>query len=134
MTIAAYQRTDKVAESPRLREARILMEISHRLVKEAEAGRVTPGLATALQDNSRFWNAVIQDINSEGNTLPRELKAQLVSIGFWMTRAGMTAVRDLSQISAIVDINKSIATGLYNSVSAASEPQPASAPQDLISA
>lgn len=112
MSIATYSRVNKVGETDRMREARVLIDISRRLEVESRSGRMTPSLAAALQDNSRFWSTVLHDLSDAGNGLDQALKASLISIGIWMTRTGLTAGSDLTRVRGIIEINQAIARGL----------------------
>ncbi|TIV62781.1 MAG: flagellar biosynthesis regulator FlaF, partial [Mesorhizobium sp.] len=40
----------------------------------------------ALHFTSRIWTTFVEDLGSSDNALPKELRANLISIGLWLLR------------------------------------------------
>lgn len=40
----------------------------------------------ALHFTNRVWTALLEDLSSDENALPKELRANLISIGLWLLR------------------------------------------------
>ncbi|MEM7775357.1 MAG: flagellar biosynthesis regulator FlaF [Pseudomonadota bacterium] len=60
---------------------------SIQLLKAAdEAGPGTREAAEAIYFTHKLWTILIEDLASEENDLPKELRAQLMSIGIWIVR------------------------------------------------
>ncbi len=61
----------------------------------------------------RLWTAFVQDLAHPDNELPDKLKAQLISIGFWVMReSSRVALGEHNDLNALIDINTMIQEGL----------------------
>ena len=63
----------------------------------------------ALVYTRRLWTIFLDDLGSNGNDLPEDLRAQLISIGIWVSRksnacapAREDSFADLIEINAII--------------------------------
>lgn len=56
------------------------------LAAAAAAGRDSPQAIEALHFTTRVWTVFVEDLGSGDNVLPRELRANLISIGLWLLR------------------------------------------------
>ena len=84
------------------------------LLRAAEkAGVGSRECTEAVSFVSRLWGILIVDLGSPENTLPRELRAQLISVGLFLIktveeiRAGRS-----SNFAAVIDVSQTIADGL----------------------
>ena len=76
---------DSVADA-RDRE-RQLLDRSILLLSEAHrSGADSMQAIEALHFTSRLWSTLLEDLGSEDNALPSELRANLISIGLWVLR------------------------------------------------
>lgn len=94
-------------------EARILSRLTANLA--AAMGRVTqdfPALIRALHDNDRFWTHITNDLASDGNALPDQLRASLISIAGFVIGHSAKVRRGAASAQPLVDINQSIIRGL----------------------
>lgn len=115
----AYKRTIKQTATPRDVEYRLLAQVTSALMKAKElqegSGRDPRRMAQvmdALNWNNQVWDAFVEDVGTEGNMLPRELRAAIVSLGIWVTReTGMIAAGE-GDIDALIAVNKAIMRGL----------------------
>lgn len=109
----AYESTLSPARDPRAAEAAVLARITGRMA--SAAGRGGPGfadLAAAIADNRRFWTAAAADLAGEGNGLPRELRAGLISIaGFVATQSSRVLSGDAA-LTPLIEINRAVIQGL----------------------
>lgn len=131
----AYKRTIKQTATPRDVEYRLLAQVTAALMKARElresSGRDPRRMAQlmdALNWNNQVWDAFVEDVGSEGNMLPRELRAAIVSLGIWVTReTGMVAAGE-GDIDALIAVNKAIMRGLNPGLAArdddAANPEP----------
>lgn len=92
-------------------------ERSVRLLQAAQ-GR-EPGSREAIEAvlfANRLWSTLMEDLASEGNGLPEELRASLISVGIWvLRRTEDIRTGKTSDFSALIDINQTIAKGLGRS-------------------
>jgi flagellar biosynthesis activator protein FlaF len=62
---------------------------------------------------SRLWGVLLEDLASEENALPDELRAKLISIGIWMLRYAEGIRRGTeSDLQPLVEVSESICAGL----------------------
>jgi flagellar protein FlaF len=107
---------DIMADDPRLGRS---VEREHicssiELMREAEkAGIGSKECAEAVSFVSRLWGILIVELGQPENALPRELRAQLISVGLFLIktveeiRAGSSA-----NFAAVIDVSQSVADGL----------------------
>jgi len=138
----AYKRTIRQTATPRDVEYRLLAQVTAALIKakDLHAGsdrdpRRMAQIMDALNWNNQVWDAFVEDVGTEGNMLPRELRAAIVSLGIWVTReTGMVAGGE-GDIEALIAVNKAIMRGLNPGMAArddeaaASEAAASAAPQ-----
>ena len=122
MSIAAYKQNVRDTETPRQIERRVLSSVTAAIERAAgeydtaERAERLPilaaGLRDAITDNQRFWLAIRHDLADEGNALPKELRAQLISIALWIDRQSARVMGGEAGVKALVDINHTIIRGL----------------------
>jgi len=103
---------EHLAETPkecRDRERRAFDRAIELLQHAQVTGKSLPESTDALHFLCRLWRALIEDLVSPDNDLPEILRADLISIGFWVIkeaefiRSGRsTNFRGLIEICAIV--------------------------------
>jgi flagellar protein FlaF len=73
----------------------------------------SPQMSEAIEFLQRLWTALVKDLAHPDNDLPDKLKAQLISIGFWvMGETGRIAFGEHNNLTALIDINTMIQEGL----------------------
>jgi flagellar protein FlaF len=73
----------------------------------------SPQMIEAIEFLQRLWTALVKDLAHPDNDLPDKLKAQLISIGFWvMGETGRIAFGEHNDLTALIDINTMIQEGL----------------------
>ena len=112
MSYAAYQNVVRATEQPRVAEHRIFVQVTAALERQRDSDGVSPELARACFDNCRLWNTLADDLNGEGNSLPDDLKARLISLAIWVNRHTSAVLRGEAKLDALIDINRSIIRGL----------------------
>lgn len=141
----AYSRTIKSTATPRDVEFRLLAQVTAALIKARERLQeahnkpaVMAEVMDALNWNNQVWDTFVEDVGTEGNMLPRELRAAIVSLGIWVSReTGLVGSGD-GDIESLISVNKAIMRGLNpqraeQDEGAASEPATA-APTSGVSA
>lgn len=76
---------DAVADA-RDRERQLLSRSIDMLSRGKTAGAASREAVEALHFTSRVWTSLVEDLGSPENALPRELRANLISIGLWLLR------------------------------------------------
>ena len=79
---------------------------------DGEPFKATPENVAALSDNLRLWDALTLDLVNPSNSLPEELRANLVSLANFVRRHTLGLYAGNGKIDILVDINKSILAGL----------------------
>ena len=77
--------TDSVADAKE-RERQLLTRSIEMLTVASAAGQQSMEAVEALLFTNRIWTNFVQDLGSNDNALPKELRANLISIGLWLLR------------------------------------------------
>lgn len=114
MSLALY--ADAAMESQedaRRREHDALDAVVHRLESAQRSGADRDATIDALDAHDLLWSAFIQDLASDENGLPQELRAGLLSIGLSVRRQSL-ALREAGggDLAALIAINAAIRDGL----------------------
>ncbi len=83
------------------------------LEQAATPGAPLASAAEAIAFTSKLWSLLIEDLASSNNGLPKQLRAQLVSIGIWILRELEAARTDEAKgLSDVIVVSKAIRDGL----------------------
>jgi len=121
MSLQAYRRVQQVAESPRQTEYRLFAQVTGALINAKETQASGGALMEALDWNRRLWSTLSTDCGSPDNALPKELRAQIVSLALWVSRYSSDVMRGKGDIDALIDVNKAIMEGLAMQAQLASQ-------------
>lgn len=77
--------TDSIADA-RDRERQLLSRSIDLLTTAASIGPDSMEAIEALHFTNRVWTTFVEDLGSSENVLPKELRANLISIGLWVLR------------------------------------------------
>ncbi len=104
--------TDSVADA-KDRERQLLSRSIDLLSAAAAAGNQSREAVEALQFTNRLWTNLLDDLGSNDNALPKELRANLISIGLWLLREA----EDLRQgrtdsFDGIIEVSQIIRDGI----------------------
>jgi flagellar protein FlaF len=81
----AEVQTDSVADA-KDRERQLLSRSIDLLATAREKGPQSMEATQAIYFMNRVWTTFVEDLGSEDNELPQELRANLISIGLWLLR------------------------------------------------
>ena len=122
MSIAAYKRTIRESDSPRQIERRVLSRITGDLERFAQsfdksekserAQLLASGLEQVLIENLKFWTIIKHDLATEGNALPPQLRAGLISLALFVERQTNNVIGGSAGVVAMAAINQSVIAGL----------------------
>ncbi|MEN9856163.1 MAG: hypothetical protein RLZZ157_1289, partial [Pseudomonadota bacterium] len=62
--------------------------------------------------NRRVWSFMANDCMAEGNALPEQLRASIVSLSLWVGRYTSDVMQRQADIEPLIDINRTIMQGL----------------------
>ena len=123
MSLAAYKTTIRQTETPRQIERRIMARITAQIAAHqadfdgtSDTGRRLDLLANklrpALTDNLTLWMAFKTDLLDPQNTLSAEIRAGLLSLGYFVERQTAKVFAGEANVAALVDVNNSIMKAL----------------------
>lgn len=111
------QHYDEVAEESsekiRANERRALRHSISLLTKAKLSGPGSRDTIEAIFFLSRLWGVLLEDLASDDNALPGELRAKLISIGIWVLRHAEGIRRGSeTDVQPLIDVSESIYAGL----------------------
>lgn len=119
MSVSSYQQRSSATESPKALELRAFGFVTHGLKSATDV----QSRITALHKNHQLWLTLVTDLANPDNGLPNDLKARLISLGFWSMRFSLRAMEDEAvSLAPLIDVNTQIAAGLTDSMRAAAAP------------
>ncbi|WBU64303.1 flagellar biosynthesis regulator FlaF [Paracoccus aerodenitrificans] len=100
-------------ETHRDAEARLLSRINNNLLCSMKhIADDYSAFVKALHENDQFWRQIATDLADDGNRLPEELRATLISLAGFVVGHSASVRRGSASIQPLVDLNKSIIRGL----------------------
>jgi flagellar protein FlaF len=112
MTHRAYQTTQQITESPRDSEYRLFGQVTGALIDARDADIKGGPLAEAIDWNRRLWRTLASDCMDERNQLPKEVRAQIVSLSLWVSKYSKQVQRQGAPMQPLIEINRTIMQGL----------------------
>jgi flagellar protein FlaF len=76
------------------------------------AGAKGTSLIDAIDWNRRLWSTLAVDCMNDGNQLPKELRAQIISLSLWVSKYSSQVMQEGVSIEPLIDINRTIMQGL----------------------
>ncbi len=117
--VDAYTRALNYTGSSRNTEFRLLAQVTKALMqaKEVETeARSDPKkmalFSDALNWNKQVWDAFVEDCGTEGNQLPKETRAAIVSLGIWVTKETMLGLSGDGDLDSLIAVNRDLMKGL----------------------
>ncbi len=112
MPVTAYQKAQRAAENPRNAEYRLFGQVTGALMDAQTAGARGASLIDAIDWNRRLWSTLAVDCMNDGNQLPKELRAQIISLSLWVTKYSSQVMQEGEPLEPLIDINRTIMQGL----------------------
>jgi flagellar biosynthesis activator protein FlaF len=90
------------------------LDRSVQLLKAAEkAGAQSRECVEAVLYVRRLWNLFLEDLASSENDLPKELRAELISIGLWiMKEIEQIRLEKSTNFKSLIEVSENIRDGL----------------------
>ncbi|UTW54191.1 flagellar biosynthesis regulator FlaF [Kordiimonas sp. SCSIO 12610] len=112
MSYQAYQKTQQASETPSQVEYRLLAKVTTALMDAEKLHHMDQAAVKALDWNRRVWSTLATDCAIEGNQLPKEIRAGIISLSIWVSKHTTGVIRGKMQIAPLISVNKSIMAGL----------------------
>lgn len=112
MSLDAYQKASTSTETTRQTEYRLFSLVTRSLLEAKESGVKDAAFFKALDWNRRMWSTLASDCGVEGNQLPPETRAGIISLSIWVSKYSSQVARTDEDITPLVDINRTIMEGL----------------------
>ncbi len=110
MSLQAYQNLQNATESPRQTEYRLLAAVTRALMESQDQGGAV--FYKAVDWNRRVWLTLQMDLAAEGNALPDDLKAKLISLSIWVDKHSAAVLRGRESAAPLIEVNRAIMEGL----------------------
>ncbi|MFQ5348684.1 MAG: flagellar biosynthesis regulator FlaF [Rhodothalassiaceae bacterium] len=112
MSLDAYRKSQAAAETPRQTEYRLFGRVTGALIEARDKGLTGAALMRALDWNRRLWSTLALDCGTEGNGLPPQTRAQIISLSIYVSKTTSKVVLGQATIDDLISINKIIMEGL----------------------
>src|SRR5579862_3034452 len=113
MSLQAYQKVAEQAEAPRQVEYRLFGLVTRALIEAAETdAKDVAKRIRALHWNRRLWSTLADDCAIEGNALPVDARAQIISLSLWVNRHTSAVMQGKEPIEPLIEVNRMIMQGL----------------------
>lgn len=112
MSLRAYQSTLSATENPRDLEYRLFGQVTRALLDVSPLPRTDTRVIEAIDWNRRMWSAMANDCSTEGNVLPKPIRAGIISLSMWVARYSSQVMASAMPVDPLIDINRTIMQGL----------------------
>jgi flagellar protein FlaF len=112
MTVKAYHKSQVALEDPRNTEYRLFGQVTGALLEAQKTNAKGVPLIDAIDWNKQLWSALASDCLDDANKLPKELRAQIVSLSLWVAKYSREVTRQGASIEPLIEVNRSIMQGL----------------------
>lgn len=109
---SAYGTIIRRTESARDIEYRVFEQVTAAMQEAAQEQAHFVARITAAHRNRDLWQTLAYDLASEGNALPDELRARLISLAIWVSRETEKITRGNGDFGPLITVNRSIMQGL----------------------
>lgn len=95
------------------RERQLLSRSIDMLADARGQGAASPAGVEAIHFMNRVWTHFIEDLGNPENALPKELRANLISIGLWLLREGEEVRQGRSDnLDGLIEVSQIIRDGM----------------------
>lgn len=95
-----------------------LLQAAKRLDDATKSPEDRDGLLAVVRLNWKLWTIIQADILDDNSPLPLEVRQNLLTLSNFIDRhtVGIITTPDAEKLSSLVEINKNIAAGLFDSL------------------
>jgi len=112
MTLQTYQNIQRITEDPREVEYRLFGQVTGALIDAQRVGAKGGPLVEAVSRNRQLWRMLAADCLDDGNQLPKEVRANIISLSLWVTKYSKEVTRQGATLDPLISVNRSIMEGL----------------------
>ncbi|WP_417450194.1 flagellar biosynthesis regulator FlaF [Kordiimonas sp.] len=112
MSYQAYQKAQQSSENPSQVEYRLFAQVTNALIEARDKNLSGAELVKALDWNRRMWSVLSSDCGTEGNSLPQNLRAGIISLSIWVSKHSSAVMRGAEKVDDLININRTIMEGL----------------------
>ncbi|MBV9829011.1 MAG: flagellar biosynthesis regulator FlaF [Alphaproteobacteria bacterium] len=109
---SAYGTIIRTTESPREIECRVFEQVTAALEAACDPEVHFAQKIKAMHDNRLLWQTLAADLADDGNELPGNVRAHLISLAIWVGRETDRVQSSDASPRGLVDINHIIMQGL----------------------
>ncbi|NJM36012.1 MAG: flagellar biosynthesis regulator FlaF [Rhodomicrobium sp.] len=100
-------------QTSRERELQALQHSIDLLQAAQEKGAASREAIEAIYFLRKLWTFFIEDLGKPGNDLPKQLRADLISIGLWLIReSDRVRQRESDNFKGLIEVSQLIADGM----------------------
>lgn len=114
MSLVSYRKVQAAACTPRSHERRLVAEITGEMIACWAAGQRGAQLMPVLHRNREMWTVFSSACGAQGNELPAEVRASIISLALWVDRFTSAVIARQKEITALVEVNQDMLEGLMN--------------------
>ena len=114
MSLDVYRRVRTIAETPRAQEYRLMSQITGEMTHACDRRLSGPALVPSLHRNREVWGVFASQCAAQGNGLPDDLRASIISIALWVDRYTSEVAAGRDSIDDLITVNRAIIDGLAN--------------------
>jgi len=111
----AYQQTAKTVETPREREAALLVKAAMSLQRVRDDWENSfPSLNEALTFNRKIWTVFLSSVTRDDSPLPPALRQNIANLGLYVMNETREQFEQPNQakLGSLININRQLAAGL----------------------
>jgi flagellar protein FlaF len=112
MSLNAYHKARAITERPRAVEHRLMTEITQEMMGAQRAGMQAGQLMPSLHRNREVWSAFSAACGAQGNLLPNDLRAKMISLAIWVDRYTTEVICGRDSIDSLIEVNLCVIKGL----------------------
>jgi flagellar protein FlaF len=112
MTHNAYKNAQVNTENPRSTEYRLFGQVTGALIDAQKKNACGGPLAEAIDWNRKLWRVLATDCLDDRNQLPKEVRAQIVSLSLWVSKYSKQVQRNRAPLDPLINVNRTIMQGL----------------------
>jgi flagellar protein FlaF len=114
MSYSVYKSSQHKSMDTRDTEYRLLAQVTAAML---EAKEKTGSVDVRQRVDAALWNrdvwaALRTDLSMDGNGLPKELRASLISVSLWIEKECIRVVEGEGDLNALIEVNRNIMSGL----------------------
>jgi flagellar protein FlaF len=94
-------------------EYRLFGQVTGALLEVQKAATRGAPFIDAIDWNRQLWSALASDCLDDANKLPKELRAQIVSLSLWVAKYSREVTRQGASVDPLIEVNRSIMQGLH---------------------